>query len=62
VTIARALTATFAGISPGHVLSFILAQLAGALTGMVFMGWLLGEASPSFDSSRNIVDKAVDQA
>ena len=41
VTIARALTATFAGIAPGHVLPFILAQLAGALAGMALMGWLI---------------------
>ena len=43
VTIARALTATFAGIAPGHVLPFIGAQLAGALAGMALMGWLLGQ-------------------
>lgn len=41
VTIARALTDTFAGIAPNHVLPFILAQLAGALAGMVVMRWLL---------------------
>lgn len=41
VTLARALTATFAGIAPGHVLPFILAQLAGALAGMALMTWLL---------------------
>lgn len=41
VTVARALTATFAGIAPGHVLPFIAAQLAGALAGMALMGWLL---------------------
>jgi glycerol uptake facilitator-like aquaporin len=41
VTVARALTATFAGIAPSHVLPFILAQLAGALAGMALMGWLI---------------------
>ena len=41
VTVARALTATFSGIAPGHVLPFILAQLAGALAGMLLRGWLL---------------------
>src|SRR5215203_219868 len=61
VTIARALTATFAGIAPGHILAFILAQLAGALAGMALMGWLLGEREQSFDRSRNSVDKAVDR-
>jgi glycerol uptake facilitator-like aquaporin len=30
VTVARAFTATFAGIDPGHVLAFVLAQCAGA--------------------------------
>jgi len=62
VTIARALTATFAGIAPGHVLPFTLAQLAGALTGMVLMGWLLSEARPSFGAPRNSVDSATDRA
>src|SRR4051812_50119923 len=62
VTIARALTATFAGSAPSHVLPFILAQLAGALTGMALMGWLLGEASPSFDPSSTSVDSAADRA
>lgn len=41
VTIARALTDTFAGIAPNHVLPFIVAQLTGALAGMVVMRWLL---------------------
>jgi glycerol uptake facilitator-like aquaporin len=43
VTIARAFTATFAGIAPGHVPAFLVAQLVGALTGMALMGWLLAE-------------------
>ena len=41
VTVARALTATFAGIAPGHVVPFIVAQLAGALAGLGLMSWLL---------------------
>ena len=41
VTIARALTDTFAGIAPNHVLPFIVAQLTGAMAGMVVMRWLL---------------------
>lgn len=46
VTIARALTDTFAGIAPNHVFPFILAQLAGALAGMVVTRWLLtGQAA-----------------
>jgi glycerol uptake facilitator-like aquaporin len=60
VTVARALTTTFAGIAPSHVLSFILAQFAGALAGMALMGWLLAEPR-SFDKSRNTVDGAVDR-
>lgn len=41
VTIARALTDTFAGIAPGGVLSFIVAQLAGAAAATSLSGWLL---------------------
>ena len=41
VTIARALTDTFAGIRPADAPGFILAQLAGALAAMVFASWLL---------------------
>ena len=44
VTIARAFTATFAGIAPAHVLPFALAQLVGARAGMTLMGWLLRPA------------------
>ena len=52
VTVARALTGTFAGIAPGHVLPFILAQLAGALTGMALMGWLLRPGATPAPASR----------
>jgi glycerol uptake facilitator-like aquaporin len=40
VTIARALTNSFAGIDPAHAPAFIVAQIAGALTGAVVAGWL----------------------
>lgn len=40
VTIARALTDTFAGIRPVDALPFIAAQLAGALLAWVLAGWL----------------------
>jgi glycerol uptake facilitator-like aquaporin len=40
VTVARSLSDTFAGIAPGGVLAFILAQMAGMLAGVVFSGWL----------------------
>jgi glycerol uptake facilitator-like aquaporin len=41
VTIARALSNTFAGIAPAHVPAFIAAQIAGALVGAAVAGWLL---------------------
>ena len=47
VTIARGLTNTFSGIQPGDVPAFILAQLAGALAAVAFMGWLFRTARPS---------------
>lgn len=43
VTLARALTDTFAGINPAHVLPFIAVQLAGAVIGIVFVRWLYAE-------------------
>ena len=45
VTIARALSDTFAGIAPGSAPAFIAAQLAGALVAMLLARWLWnGEA------------------
>ena len=41
VTIARALTNTFAGIAPSNVPMFIVAQVLGALGAMALMQWLL---------------------
>jgi glycerol uptake facilitator-like aquaporin len=43
VTIARALSNTFAGIAPSSAPAFILAQLAGAAAASVLFGWLLKE-------------------
>jgi glycerol uptake facilitator-like aquaporin len=40
VTIARALSDTFAGIAPSGVAAFIVAQLAGALLAVVVARWL----------------------
>lgn len=40
VTIARAMTNTFAGIHPADVLGFILAQILGALAATLVFGWL----------------------
>jgi len=45
VTIARAFTKSFAGISPGDVPMFIVAQLLGALMALVMMRWLLDPPS-----------------
>jgi glycerol uptake facilitator-like aquaporin len=43
VTIARTLSATFAGIRPADAPAFILAQCAGALAALAFTTWLLRE-------------------
>lgn len=43
VTIARALSDTFAGIRPDDVLAFIAAQFAGALAGLLVSHFLLSE-------------------
>jgi glycerol uptake facilitator-like aquaporin len=46
ITIARALSNTFAGIAPAHVAGFIAAQLCGALIGLA-VGKFLLSTSPS---------------
>ena len=61
VTVARALTDTFAGIAPNHVIPFVLAQMAGALAGMVVTRWLLQESS-LFHISRKTVDRKTERA
>ena len=43
VTLARTLSDTFAGIAPASAPGFIAAQIAGALLGLAFWGWLFGE-------------------
>jgi glycerol uptake facilitator-like aquaporin len=43
VTVARALSDTFAGIAPASAPAFILAQLAGALLAAGVFRWLLKE-------------------
>lgn len=43
VTMARALSDTFAGIVPSAVLPFILAQLAGAVIAVLLSRWLFSE-------------------
>lgn len=42
VTIARSMTASFAGIAPAHAPAFIAAQFAGALAAWAFERWLAG--------------------
>lgn len=43
VTIARGLSDTFAGIRPGDVPAFVVAQLVGALAASSLAGWLFAE-------------------
>ena len=43
VTIARALSDTFAGIAPGSAPAFIAAQLAGTLVAVLIAGWFWDE-------------------
>ena len=45
VTIARALSDTFAGIAPANVAAFIAAQLSGALCALALAGWLFNARS-----------------
>ncbi|MBX3430668.1 MAG: aquaporin [Hyphomonadaceae bacterium] len=45
ITVARALSDTFAGIRPEDAPWFILAQLAGALAAAGVCGWLIGEGA-----------------
>lgn len=40
ITVARAFTDTFAGISPNHVIPFILAQIAGAVAARSLTDWM----------------------
>ena len=40
VTIARALSDTYAGIAPANVLAFIIAQMMGALFAVTLGAWL----------------------
>lgn len=47
VTTARALTDTFAGIAPAHVLPFIAAQLAGFAVGIVAIPLLVAPPDPT---------------
>lgn len=46
ITLARAMTDTFAGIRPADAPGFITAQLSGASLGWLAGGWLFGRKSP----------------
>jgi glycerol uptake facilitator-like aquaporin len=52
VTIARALTNSFAGIAPTSAPGFIAAQVAGALAAYAFCGWLFRPPIASSQSPR----------
>jgi glycerol uptake facilitator-like aquaporin len=53
VTVARAMTDTFAGISPGSVPLFLVGQLVGAATAALFVRWLLrGKVAASAEPNR----------
>ena len=54
VTLARSLSNTFAGIAPQSVLAFIVAQSAGAITGVIVLGWLLAEQKPTISTNPRI--------
>ena len=47
VTVARSFTDTFSGILPTHAPAFIVAQLVGAATATLVMGWLVGRSQPT---------------
>jgi glycerol uptake facilitator-like aquaporin len=54
VAVARAFTDTFAGIRLADTPGFIVAQIAGAMAGMVVMGWLLGSEQASATVSTTV--------
>lgn len=56
VTIARGLSNTFAGIYPGHVPAFIIAQLVGAVLALVVMGFVLGREQDRKERSGSVVE------
>jgi glycerol uptake facilitator-like aquaporin len=51
ITIARALSDTFAGIAPTHVAGFIASQLCGAVVGLLLAKFLLSTTSASVRQS-----------
>lgn len=51
VTVARALSDTFAGIDAANVPAFVIAQFAGALVAFWFFVWLLGARTEGHEAS-----------
>ena len=47
VTVARALTNTFAGIRPADAPGFVVAQLLGAATATLLFRWLVPSLTPA---------------
>ena len=58
VTVARALTDSFAGIRPADVPAFIVAQLAGALAASLVAGWLFAEPDKDTRAALSRVKRA----
>ena len=54
ITIIRSLSDSFAGIAPGDVPGFLVAQAAGALLGALVGGWLFGESAASVDQGKRV--------
>ena len=54
VTIARALSNTFAGIRPADVVPFVIAQLVGAVCGLYVCRWLGPKTSEAVDQARKV--------
>jgi glycerol uptake facilitator-like aquaporin len=54
VTIARSLTATFAGIAPSHAPAFIVAQFAAALGAAAFWAWMSTERTSEAMTMPNV--------
>jgi len=64
VTLARSASDTFAGIRPGDVPGFIIAQCAGAACATLLFGWLVPVSPPEVAPHRNgphLTDDAVDR-
>jgi glycerol uptake facilitator-like aquaporin len=59
VTIARAASDTFAGIRPGDVPAFIVAQLVGALVASSLAGWLFAERQGAQQAAIVSVERGV---